>query len=186
MGFTVCSFAQQKQDSASINPGKIAVTDTSKLSKVAVVDTTPFMTPKKIGLLSGIIPGFGQFKNRQYWKIGVIYVGAAAAVYFIHDNQTNYNAARSEYASRLSGKPSTNSERYSGYSLDQLSQEMQYYQKNLDMTYVLTGVGYALQIIDAVVFAHLKGFDISEDISLKWKPVLTPQGGPGFGLVMNF
>lgn len=149
-----------------------------------VVDTTPFMTPKKIGLLSAIIPGLGQFENKQYWKIPVIYVGVGAAVYFLYDNQKGYNDIRAEQASRKSGKETNG--KYSLYSDPDLAYLSNYYQTNLDLTYVLTGVGYALQVIDAVVFAHLKGFDISEDISFKWKPILTPQGGPGFGLVMKF
>ena len=33
------------------------------------------------------------------------------------------------------------------------------------MTLLFTAVGYTLQVIDAVVFAHLRNFDVSKDIS---------------------
>jgi hypothetical protein len=40
-------------------------------------------------------------------------------------------------------------------------------------------------VIDAITSAHLKNFDISRDISLRVRPLATPQG-VGFGLVMSF
>lgn len=186
MGFSIFSFAQQKEDTISVKHNGVTATDSVKMpvTSAPVVDTTPFMTPKKIALLSAIIPGLGQFENKQYWKIPVIYVGVGAAIYFLYDNQKNYNDIRTEQASRKSNIVTHTS--YTLYNDQDLAYLSDYYQRNLDLTYVLTGVGYALQVIDAVVFAHLKGFDISEDISLKWKPILTPQGGPGFGLVMKF
>ena len=203
LGYSIFTFAQQKVDTAMMGPNKAIVSppsdktqiskqrtattlDSGKVTVAPSTDTTPFMTPKKIGLMSAILPGFGQFKNKQYWKVGVIAVGVGAAAYFLYDNQKGYNDARSEQATRLAHQPSKYGDKYTNYTDQNLSDEVEYYQRNLDLTYVLTGVGYALQIIDAVVFAHLKGFDISEDLTLKWKPVLTPQGGPGFGLVMNF
>ncbi len=189
MGCSLFSFAQQKGDSVSIQNKNVTVPlDSGKISTAptAAVDTTPFMTPKKIALLSAIIPGLGQYENKNYWKIPVIYVGIGVAVYFIYDNQKNYNDIRTEQAARLSNKVTTGKYSNPAYDANALTSLSNYYQQNLNLTYVLTGVGYALQVIDAVVFAHLKGFDISEDITLKWKPIVTPQGGPGFGLAMKF
>jgi hypothetical protein len=143
------------------------------------------MTPKKIGLYSAILPGFGQFKNKQYWKIPIIYIGVGVAAYSLYSNKKEYDNFRTEYAARYNGKKNV-IDGLGVYTTDQLQEGMNYYQSNLDLTYVLAGVGYALQIIDAVVFAHLKGFDVSEDISLRWKPIATPQGGVGFGLALTF
>lgn len=179
------SFAQQKKDSISIKQPLTTVKDSSKV--VLVKDSVPpFMTPKKIGLYSAILPGFGQFKNKQYWKIPIIYIGVGVAAYSLYSNKKEYDNFRTEYASRLSTGKVGVVDGLGGYNTSQLQDGMNYYQSNLDLTYVLTGVGYALQIIDAVVFAHLKGFDVSEDISIRWKPIATPQGGLGFGLAMTF
>lgn len=149
-------------------------------------DSVPFLTPKKIGLFSAIVPGMGQLYNKQYWKAGVVYVGVGAAVYFMVDNMKNYNALRKEYAGRSSNDPNYKIQfpEYSDIGTIKLARD--YYRRNLDLTVLLTGLGYTLQILEAVVSAHLKGFDISEDISLNARPVLTPQGGLGFGLVMKF
>lgn len=153
---------------------------------VAAADTTPFVTPKKTALFSAVIPGLGQFHNKHYWKIPVIYVLIGAAVYFVHDNSKNYNAFRQEYAGRLSNDPNYVWQFPQYENLSTIQSAKDYYRRNLDLTFLLTGVGYTLQVIDAVVFAHLKGFDISEDISLNARPVLMPQGGLGIGLVMKF
>ncbi len=149
-------------------------------------DTTPFVTPKKTALFSAIVPGLGQFYNKQYWKIPVIYALVGAAVYFLNDNSKNYNAFRREYAGRQSKDPNFVSQFPQYQDIATIAAAQDYYRRNLDLSILLTGVGYTLQVIDAVVFAHLKGFDISEDISLNARPVITPQGGLGFGLVMKF
>jgi len=174
--------AQLKADSIPVKQQQAAA-DTGAV--MAKQDSAVFMTPKKIGLYSAILPGFGQFQNKQYWKIPVIYVGVGVAAYAFYSNKKEYDNFRREYAARVSNKGSV-VEGLSNYTETQLLDAKNYYQNNLDLTYVLTGVGYALQIIDAVVFAHLKGFDMSEDISFRWKAIATPQGGPGFGLALTF
>ena len=145
----------------------------------------PFVTPKKAALFSAILPGLGQYYNKQYWKIGVIYVGVGTAVYFVNDNLKNYNKFRRWYAGYLNNDAKI-IEEAGPYTQTNAKDAMDYYRRNLDLTVLFTALGYTLQVMDAVVFAHLKNFDISEDISLRARPVLMPQGGIGFGLVMNF
>jgi hypothetical protein len=186
------AFAQQKMDSLSNNsdtvlaPASLPAVSEAKANIVA--DTTPFVTPKKTALFSAVVPGLGQFHNKHYWKIPVIYGLIGVSIYFLNDNIKNYNALRREIAGRASLDPNFKpNPDYQVYNEPQTLKDLQdYYRRNLDLTALLTAVGYTLQVIDAVVFAHLKGFDISEDISLNLRPVLTPQGGAGFGLVMKF
>jgi hypothetical protein len=185
------SFAQQKIDSLSGNrdtalvPASLPAVSAVKANIAA--DTAPFVTPKKTALFSAVVPGLGQFHNKQYWKVPVIYGLIGVSIYFLQDNIKNYNALRRELAGRASLDPDfKRNTNYEFYNDQQVKDAQDYYRRNLDLTALLTAVGYTLQVIDAVVFAHLKGFDISEDISLNLKPVLTPQGGAGFGLVMKF
>lgn len=185
------TFAQQKQEALPVKGDStvsVAKNDSLNAGKKATAktDSVVFMTPKKIAMFSAIVPGLGQIKNKQYWKLPIIYGGLGVATYFIIDNKKNYNACRSEYAARLStGKTYVDPE-FQYADAAALQRGIDYYKQNLDLTYLLTGIGYALQIVDAVVFAHLKGFDISEDITLHYKPVALPNGTLGFGLVMNF
>ncbi|MET0299848.1 MAG: DUF5683 domain-containing protein, partial [Flavitalea sp.] len=45
---------------------------------------------------------------------------------------------------------------------------------------------WGLQVIDATVDGHLKGFDVSDDITLRVKPVIMPGTmTPGVGFVFN-
>lgn len=181
------SFAQQKIDSLSHNRDTVLTPASLPAASANIVaDTTPFVTPKKTALFSAVVPGLGQFHNKHYWKIPVIYGLIGVSIYFLNDNIKNYNALRREAAGRASDPNYKRNEDFAIYTDPQVKDFQDYYRRNLDLTALLTAVGYTLQVIDAVVFAHLKGFDISEDISLNLRPVLTPQGGAGFGLVMKF
>jgi uncharacterized protein YpmB len=185
------SFAQQKMDSLSHNKDTVLVPASlpavSEVKANIAADTAPFVTPKKTALFSAVVPGLGQFHNKHYWKIPVIYGLIGVSIYFLNDNIKNYNALRREAAGRASLDPNfKRNDDFEFYNDQQIKDAQDYYRRNLDLTALLTAVGYTLQVIDAVVFAHLKGFDISDDISLNLRPVLTPQGGAGFGLVMKF
>lgn len=145
--------------------------------------------PKKSALYSAIFPGLGQINNREYWKVPIVYAGVGVAGYFIITNTREYQRYRKAYVSRLSN-PNYKDEFSEIYPnnpnlLTALKNNQDTYKKWLDMTYLYTGVGYILQVIDALAFAHLKNFDISQDLSLRFKPVTTPEGG-GMGFVMHF
>ena len=76
--------------------------------------------------------------------------------------------------------------RYATGDLKTLQDE---YRKYLDMTVILSAVGYAAQVIDAIASAHLKNFDMSRDISFQFKPSVQPSYaglGVGVGVTMNF
>jgi hypothetical protein len=138
--------------------------------------------PKKAGLYSAILPGAGQLYNRQYWKIPVVYVGVGAAVYFIKFNSDKYRSYRRAYVASLQGKEHEFTDLYDQAALKQLQDG---YKRYLDMSVLFTVVGYTLQVIDAVVFSHLKNFDMSRDITLRVQPVAHPFGA-GIGLVAHF
>jgi hypothetical protein len=138
--------------------------------------------PKKAGLYSAILPGSGQLYNKQYWKIPVIYVGVGAAVYFLKFNTEKYQTYRKAYIARLENKP----DEYAGiYTTAALKQLQDGYKRYLDMTMLFTGLGYTLQVIDAVVFAHLRNFDVSKDISYHVQPFVAPDVA-GLSLVVKF
>lgn len=137
---------------------------------------------KKAGLYSAILPGAGQLYNKDYWKIPLIYAGAGVASYFFINNQKNYRKYRRAYITRLDNDLSNDEEPLrSAQEIKTLQDE---YKRWLDLTGLFTALGYTLQVLDAVVFAHLKEFDISRDISLRMQPVAHPNGGMGFGIAL--
>jgi hypothetical protein len=168
--------------------GRVAVNDS--LSKIKKHKFEPI--PKKSGLFSAIIPGTGQIYNRQYWKVPLVYGAAAASIYFFSYNYDKYTTYKKAYFGRLTnGGNSTADEteeikRYATGDLKTLQDE---YRKYLDMTVILSAVGYAAQVIDAIASAHLKNFDMSRDISFQFKPSVQPSYaglGVGVGVTMNF
>jgi len=147
----------------------------------AVLPNQP--NPKKAGLYSAILPGMGQAYNGQYWKIPVIYAGVAVSGAFLIGNTSKYHTYRRAYINALQGKP-TGYEQF-GYGVNELKILQDGYKHYLDLTTLFMGLGYAIQVVDAITFAHLKNFDVSRDISLNLQPVVMP-GYVGLGLVMQW
>ncbi len=142
--------------------------------------------PKKAGLYSAMLPGAGQAYNKQYWKIPVIYAGVAAAGYFYFFNRDKYRLYRSAYISRIDNDPATTDAFVNLYSTGSLKQLQDGFKRYLDLTVLFTALGYTIQVLDAIAFAHLRNFDISPDLSLRIQPVVAPNGGIGLGLVAKF
>lgn len=141
--------------------------------------------PKKAGLFSSILPGSGQFYNRQYWKVPIVYAIGAVSAHFITKNLNLYLSYRKAYIGRIVNANYVDEYTLLKLDVTQIKQYQDDYKKNLDLTTLLSGVAYALQIMDAVTSAHLKNFDMSRDISMHMLPVVFPNGA-GLGLVMNF
>ncbi len=182
----LCSIAQNTDTNSLGKPRVIAApgTDTISVADTPLVHAKFQPNPKKAGLYSAILPGAGQFYNRQYWKLPIIYGGLFVAGYFILDNLNFYLDYRKAYISSINNPYRT--DKYATiYTTEQLQLLQNDYSKYLDMTVLFTGIGYIAQILDAVAFAHLHNFDISNDLSLRIKPVACPEGA-GIGLVVNF
>ncbi len=154
-------------------------------SDMIVVKKGPFQpNPKKAGLYSALLPGLGQLYNHNYWKVPVVYAAVGVAGYYFFKNQNDYQSYRKAYIGRVNNPYPT--DKYVGIlSFEQLRQNQNDAKKYLDLTVLFSSIGYALQIMDAVTSAHLKNFDISRDISMQMRPVIS-QNNLGLGLVMNF
>jgi len=55
-------------------------------------------------------------------------------------------------------------------TLEQITRAKDTYRRYRDLNVLLTVAFWALNIVEANVSAHLKTFDVSEDISLRWQP----------------
>ena len=174
--------------------GPAAKTDTGStplvnVSSIAIHDSAVATkkkrqpNPKKAGLYSALVPGLGQVYDGKYWKVPFIYGGLTVAAYYFEKNLNDYQDYRKAYIGRFNN-PYYNDKYKNIYTQPQLKLLQDESAKYLDLTVLFTGVGYILQIMDAVVYAHLKNFDISEDLSMKIQPVANPQG-IGMGLVFN-
>ena len=146
----------------------------------------PKHSAHRASVYSAIIPGAGQVYNKKYWKAPVVWASIATTLYFAKENNSNFINYQEAYILRRDGGTD---DYFDIYTNDQLITIIDYYQRNRDVSYILTGVFYLLNIVDASVDAHLFDFDINENLSLKAAPsVLTSSVGyqPTLSFQLNF
>ncbi|HLO81156.1 MAG TPA: DUF5683 domain-containing protein [Chitinophagaceae bacterium] len=184
---------QQKKDSA------VTVADTVRAAaKKAAADTAKVKKkrsePGKASLRSAIIPGWGQAYNKKYWKLPIVYGALAVPVITFTYNNNWYKKTREAYSIRYYNDTSKVSDLPTDGidpSLQPLSTEsLQIYRnqfrKNMDLSVLAFLAIWGLQVADAAVDAHLKSFNVNDDLSLKIKPTISPGGSKGVSLVLTY
>lgn len=120
-------------------------------------------------IMSAVIPGAGQAYNKDYWKMPLVYAALGGLGYWAYNNNKEYKYYSNNLRAMYDDDPNTiNTSQYKDAS--QLITQKNQYKKSRDLALILCGVAYALNIIDANVSAHLKTFDVSDDLSLQFKP----------------
>lgn len=133
-------------------------------------------SPFKATIMSAALPGMGQVYNGKWWKVPIIYGAFGGLTYSSVANDIKFRTYKKAYLIRVDDDPNTTDEFEGRYSDANLRELVDFYQRNRDISLIFTGVIYALNIIDASVDAHLKDFDVSDDLSLKVRPTLQPVG----------
>lgn len=122
--------------------------------------------PKKAAILAAILPGAGQVYNNKAWKVPLLYSGLAIDIYFIGFNNRRYNV----FNDALDAFDKGDASQFPSLNREALVRNIDYWRRNRDLTILLLGVIYALNIVDANVDAHLSGFEISDDLALDVRP----------------
>ncbi|AKD04517.1 DUF5683 domain-containing protein [Pontibacter korlensis] len=139
--------------------------------------------PAKAAFFSAVIPGAGQFYNKAYWKIPIVYATGAVLTYFYIDNNNNYQDYREALLIRQDNNPDTKDQfadlPYLGEAegqraINNLKYRRDFWRRNRDLTIILSVAAYSLQIAEAYVHAHLKDFEVGEDLALRVQPNLVP------------
>jgi len=126
---------------------------------------------------SMLVPGWGQVSNGQWWKTPIIYAGLGTCIYFIDYNNDLYLDYRDSY--RKKNDPSYDGvDNYPLLSASQVQTRRNEFRRNRDLVIIIGSLVYIANILDAYVYAHLKTFDISDDLSLKFN---APQLHYNFG-----
>jgi hypothetical protein len=160
-----------------------------KLSKKDSLKKYYKIIPRLSTIRSAMVPGWGQYTNRQYWKLPIVAGAFAVNIFFIIYNDTRYHYYKNYLGLtyQTDGNPfpitSVNVPIYKDannttrdYNQDQLNNIVSNYRRNRDGSYLLLAVTWAANIIDANVTAHLKTFDITDDISFKIQPTFSSPG----------
>lgn len=127
---------------------------------------------KKATTLSTICPGAGQIYNKSYWKVPIVLGGIATMGYVINFNNRGLERFKLAYDLVTDGDPNTIDEFNGRYTADYLKKLRDNYRRNRDLCIIITAGLYLLNIIDAHVDAHMKEYDISDDLSMNLEPTM--------------
>ncbi len=119
-----------------------------------------------------LIPGAGQIYNKKYWKLPLVYAGFGAITYFVVINRNEYFKYKEAYKCKVDLGDECTNELAQKYSENNLRDIRNYYRRNMQLSYIIGGAWYLLQMLDAVVDAHLYYWNVTDDISLKVEPVI--------------
>jgi hypothetical protein len=182
-----------KTDSTTSTKTPALTKDT--LQKVIGKDTVkivPKHSPKIATIRSAILPGLGQAYNREYWKIPLVYGALGVPAGFFIYNNTWYKRSKRAYEIRIANDtanfPSIDN-KLEPLSTESLRFYRNTFRRDRDYSVLYFFIAWALNVVDATVFGHLKDFDVSPDLSLKLKPVFNPSpagNNTGLSLVLAF
>ena len=142
-------------------------------------------------MLWSIIPGGGQIYNHKYWKVPIVYGLLEGSTYFLCKYASEMMLYRREFINRRDGNTELLIPALAKYPDENILSMKQEAQRNMEIAIAATAIIYTLNFIDAMVDAHLYYFDVSDDLSLQWSPMLLPNPintSPSYGvsLVLNF
>ena len=148
---------------------------------------------KKAMLYSAVLPGLGQVYNHKampkgqkkaFWKVPLIYAGLGATGYFFVSNQSTQKALKTEYTNRMEGN--ITDPKWADYDDEAVLSLYQQYLNQRDLSIIGIGLVYLFQLADAAVEAHFVGFDVSDNISLRFKLAAPARSSIGLGVSLNF
>jgi hypothetical protein len=163
--------------------------------------------PSRATWYSVFCPGLGQFYNRKYWKIPIVWAAVGIPAYTYFDNRNWYH--KTQFAIAILDTYSTLGLPVPADSIklvdpklqpflaagstyeNQLRSYRNQYRQYEDYSVLFFILFYGLQILDATVDAHLMGFDISNQLSVNFQQPSAPATlagpmGPGMGISMVF
>ncbi|GGP06387.1 hypothetical protein GCM10010992_26190 [Cloacibacterium rupense] len=158
-------FSQEIKPLDTIKTEKQVVEDIEKANAKAL----PKYNPTKAGLYSAVLPGLGQYYNKKYWKIPIVWGAIGTGVGVIVYNDKQYKRYRTAYIAELNGQDHEFSN-IPGIDKTVLGNTQDNAKRYRDYSIAITGLVYILGIVDAVVDAHL--YEQKHDPDLALKPTI--------------
>jgi hypothetical protein len=190
----------QHKDTLIVKDSTGKVVASSKVRKGLWRDSAGNRTfePRKAAIYSAICPGLGQIYNKKYWKLPLVYAAVGIPIYTFFDNKRWYNRIR--YALQVTTIDPTDPSYTEAFEkVDSKLQKfvlagrdqtlLNYrndYRKNMDYSILFTLLFWGLNVVDATVDAHLKGFNVNDNLTLQVKPALLSNSTVGVSLVFKF
>lgn len=112
------------------------------------------LSPAKAGLYSAVLPGLGQFYNKKYWKIPIVWGAVGTGIGIALWNDKQYRRYREAFIAELNGLPHEFSG-INGIDKTVLGNAQDSSKRQRDYAIGISALIYILNIVDAVVDAHL-------------------------------
>lgn len=185
---------QEKDSIAQDLKGKGVLVDEAFISKNERIDP---LEPSKAAFYSAILPGLGQVYNGDVWKVPLVYAAIGTGVYAYSFNNKQYNRTRDAFKRRKAGFMDDEFYAFNGQEIDpgnprldddDLQRAQERYQEDRDLSLLITIGLYALNIIEANVKAHLRQFNVDDNLSFNIKPYLeynTITADPNYGFALQ-
>ncbi len=198
-GYKTCYAQNDKNVLANQNllinqkDSSIKNTDTASVSNLSKPkDTIPRHDPRKATRRSALVPGWGQAYNKEYWKIPIVYGIIAIPVGMYIYNNDYYKKTKFGYEAKFKASQGDSSDlaaidpEIKNLSLTSLQSYRNSFRRDRDYAILWFLLAWGLQVADATVFAHLKQFDVSNDLSMELNPTFNPQlRTPGLSLTVS-
>ncbi len=162
-------FAQSTKDSNAVSTQKIKDTSNKKAIE-------PF-SPRTATIRSAILPGWGQAYNKKYWKIPIVYAALGTTAYLFFYNLNTYKSLKQAYIYKIDTDPANDAlidPLYKNLNANSLRVYRNEFRKNVDYSVLFFLIFWGLNVVDATVDAHLKAFDVSDNLSLRINPGYSP------------
>ncbi len=157
--------------------------------------STRKFSPKVAATLSAIIPGAGQIYNQKYWKLPIVY---GALGYFAYDIYASYKLYTDLSFALVALNKLKQNDSTDFKKVDPIIQRLNVtsvenyknrFRRQVDESSLWLLVFWGLNIVDAAVDAHLKSFDVSDNLTLKIHPnvnAIAATGQLNYNLKLDF
>lgn len=183
-----------EQDSVATAPEEIGVVfqDTVFSKQPRYMDP---LAPSRAAFYSSVLPGLGQIYNKSYWKAPIVWGAIGGGIYMYSLNNDNYQRFRTAFKRRQAGFTDDEFWDINGDGIfpdldnSRLENQQERFQQDRDLWLVATIALYALNIVEANVDAHLKQFNIDDDLGVEFQPFLDLNpitNEPNYGVAMVF
>ncbi|UWX58843.1 DUF5683 domain-containing protein [Chryseobacterium oranimense] len=146
------------------------------------------LNPTRAGLYSAVLPGLGQYYNKKYIKIPIVWGAVGAGIGYTLWSNNQYKKYREYYIAKLNGTPNEFVDSHPWLDKKAFGNAQDRYKRQRDYAIAITGLIYILNIVDAVVDAHL--YESRHDPDLSFNPtVIQDQYGfstPKTGLSLSY
>lgn len=176
---------------------EIIVDTASKIAKKIKIpqgEDTAFTNHYKPGIAikrSAMLPGWGQYTNKKYWKIPIVYAGVGIPAYIFFKRIKQYKEAKAAYTNATDFNPANDNEIPPPYYGVRFAPELiknfrNGVRQDADYAVLFFILFWGLNVADAAVDAHLKTFNVNDDLSLHFKAGYSPMANTsGVSLVLN-